>query len=77
MPEWDLVYRDPATHRLVHNFTRMEETLDPFIAAGIRPLPRCWTMPGAFVSEPNRFFGAFGLGSAPDNKSGLGRSLRR
>ena len=73
LPDWDLAYRTPQTGVLVYNWTRMESTLDPFVTAGIIPSPFVLdNVPYAFVSEPNRFYGGFGLGSAPDNTTEFG-----
>ena len=70
LPQWDLVYRDPRTNALVNNWTRMDATLDAFVANGIIPSPIVLdNVPYAFVREENRFYGGFGLGSAPDNKT--------
>lgn len=67
-PELDLVHRDPATGALVNNFTRMDTTLDVFVANVITPsLLVLDNIPFAFVRRENRLFGGFGLGSAPDN----------
>jgi hypothetical protein len=72
LPEWDLCYRD-AGGAIVHNWTRMDTTLDAFVAAGITPSPVVLdNIPYAFVAEENRFYGGFGLGSAPDNVTEFG-----
>ena len=39
LPQWDLASRDPATGTVLYNWTRMDGTLDPFVAAGITPSP--------------------------------------
>jgi hypothetical protein len=58
---------------LVNNFSRMNATLGVFVANGITPSPLVLdNIPYAFVAEENRFFGGFGLGSAPDNKTEFG-----
>jgi hypothetical protein len=60
---------------LVNNFSRMDATLGVFVANGITPSPLPLVLdniPYAFVAEENRFFGGFGLGSAPDNKTEFG-----
>lgn len=73
LPHWDLCYRDARTGAIVHNWTRMDATLDPFVANGVRPSPLVLdNIPYAFVAEPNRFYGGFGLGSAPDNVTEFG-----
>ena len=70
LPQWDLVYRDASTRALVNNWTRMDATLDVFVANGITPSPLVLdNVPYAFVEQGNRFYGGFGLGSAPDNKT--------
>ena len=61
LPQWDLVYRDPRTNALVNNWTRMDATLDAFVANGIIPSPIVLdNVPYAFVREENRFYGGFG-----------------
>ena len=76
LPEWDLCYRDGASGAIVHNWTRMDSTLDAFVAAGITPSPVVLdNIPYAFVAEENRFYGGFGLGSAPDNTTEFGEFI--
>jgi|EP01049_Picozoa_sp_SAG25_P011302 hypothetical protein len=82
LPHWDLCYRD-ATGALVHNWTRMDTTLDGFVAAGITPSPIVLDdTPYAFVKPENRFFSPedssghqhfFGHGAAPDNATEFGQ----
>ena len=73
LPELDLVYRDTETGALVNNFSRMDTTLDVFVANGITPSPLVLdNIPFAFVRPENRFYGGFGLGSAPDNETEFG-----
>ena len=73
LPQWDLARRDPATGAVLNNWTRMDATLDPFVAAGITPSPLVLdNIPYAFVAPQNRFYGGFGLGSAPDNTTEFG-----
>ena len=84
LPHWDLCYRD-ATGALVHNWTRMDTTLDTFVAAGITPSPIVLDdTPYAFVKPENRFFAPedsarhthfFGHGAAPDNATEFGEFI--
>ena len=76
LPQWDLCYRDASTGALVHNWTRMDTTLDSFVAAGITPSPIVLdNIPYAFVKAENRFFGGFGHGAAPDNTTEFGEFI--
>ena len=61
LPQWDLVHRDASTRALVNNWTRMDATLDVFVANGITPSPLVLdNVPYAFVEQGNRFYGGFG-----------------
>tara|TARA_B110000208_G_scaffold191868_1_gene260632 strand:- start:2554 stop:4665 length:2112 start_codon:yes stop_codon:yes gene_type:complete len=84
LPHWDLCYRD-GTGTLIYNWTRMDLTLDAFVAAGITPSPIVLDdTPYAFVKPENRFIAPedsarhthfHGHGAAPDNATAFGEFI--
>ena len=66
--DFEIVRRGPDGKTLVYNWTRIDNTLDGFLAAKTeRFLIVLDNIPYVFVKPENRFFLSYGLGSAPDD----------